>query len=437
MNRILFFIGMALFLVPLGIRVIVGGKQKDLVSTYEGQWEQTDKNRVEECVRDAVQYNKALYEKGIINSEEYEEQLNLLGNGVMCSLEIPKIDLKLPVYHGTEDEVLSNSIGHMKQTSLPIGGANTHCVLSGHRGLPNAELFTRLDEMEKGDLIFVTVCNQKLGYEVREITVVDPENIDCIRIENNEDLLSLVTCTPYGLNTHRLVITGQRIMKWDTEKVENGTKEIAKRDKLYLLIPCVFALLIGLKKLRKKIPLLLCLMLCFWSTEASAAENAIEIQFPEDYRESVLCTRIGDKVGEAYVLRSEYQEIGIDLNRMKTAKQLRDAAIQISGSIETSILMPISKNGYGKLTDLEDGVYLIHSESAEESKFQPVLVYLPAETKDGTEPISTISIIPKVVRDENIPDTGQTFFEGPYVILALVSMATILVQITRKFSFKK
>ncbi len=143
--------------------------------------------------------------------EEYEALLDPDGNGIMGYLEIPKISVCLPIGHGTDDEVLAGEVGHLPGSSLPVGGEGTHAVLTGHRGLPSARLFTDLDELEEKDRFRITVLGEVLDYEVKEIQTVLPEETQNLRIRAGEDLVTLVTCTPYGVNTHRLLVTGERV----------------------------------------------------------------------------------------------------------------------------------------------------------------------------------------------------------------------------------
>ena len=202
--------------------------QQSVIKTYQGEMNQTSDAKVQEAKKEAIRYNEMLWqangiivgnmEQGILGEESYQEQLNLSGTGMMGTISIPKINVNLPIYHGVEEEVLVNGVGHLPESSLPVGGENTHCLLTGHRGLPNAKLFTRLDEMETGDLFFVTVCGEKLAYQVSEIDIIHPEDVEGLGIQAEKDLVSLITCTPYGLNTKRLVVTGERIPY--TEKQE-------------------------------------------------------------------------------------------------------------------------------------------------------------------------------------------------------------------------
>lgn len=142
---------------------------------------------------------------------EYEALLNVADNGVIGYIEIPTIDCALPIYHGTEDVVLQIAIGHLEWSSLPVGGENTHTVLSGHRGLPNAELFTDLDKLVEGDIFMLSVLDEVLTYEVDQILIVEPDELDALKIEEGQDYCTLMTCTPYGINSHRLLVRGHRI----------------------------------------------------------------------------------------------------------------------------------------------------------------------------------------------------------------------------------
>ena len=154
--------------------------------------------------------------------EGYESQLNVAGNGIMGYIEIPRIKCSLPVYHGTDEAVLQVAVGHMAGTSLPVGGGTSHCVLSGHRGLPSAKLFTDLDQMEEGDRFMLHVLDETLAYEVDQITVVLPEEVNDLELVEGEDYCTLVTCTPYGINTHRLLVRGKRTENLPELQKEQG-----------------------------------------------------------------------------------------------------------------------------------------------------------------------------------------------------------------------
>lgn len=166
---------------------------------------------------DAREYNRKLAAKAphwLLTAAEwdaYEKQLDVTGTGIMGYVEIPQIDCSLPIYHGTEESVLSAGIGHIEGSSLPVGGEDTHAVLSGHRGLPSAKLLTDLDRLKQGDVFYLHVLEETLAYEVDQITTVEPGDLNELGIQEGQDFCTLVTCTPYGINTHRLLVRGHRV----------------------------------------------------------------------------------------------------------------------------------------------------------------------------------------------------------------------------------
>ena len=260
-TRILLILGICLCLFPLVSNIIKGYYQRNAIKTYNNSVISMEDTKIEEELNKAREYNTTLHEynsatKSSTNSsilQEYEDILNV-GDGIMGSIEIPRISVNLPIYHGTSDEVLSSGVGHVLGSSLPIGGADTRSLLTAHRGLPNSKLFTRLDEIIEGDLFFIRVQNNTLAYKVNKIEVINPEELEKLKIKENEDLISLITCTPYGINTHRLVVTGERV-PFDKEEYENIDKKVMSiREIAFTTIPVAFlGLVIGLKVKDKKI----------------------------------------------------------------------------------------------------------------------------------------------------------------------------------------
>lgn len=177
--------------------------------------------------------------------EEYESLLNLAGNGVMGYVEIPFINVTLPLYHGTSESVLQTAVGHLEWTSLPVGGESTHAVISGHRGLPRAELFTKLDRLVEGDRFMLNILNEILTYEVDQIHIVLPEEVSDLQIKLGEDYCTLVTCTPYGINTHRMLVRGHRVAT-ETEHTIRVTSEAIQIDPVLvapiIAVPILIAL---------------------------------------------------------------------------------------------------------------------------------------------------------------------------------------------------
>ena len=172
--------------------------------------------------------------------ERYENELNAVGNGVMGYIKIPKIDVFLPIYHGTSDAVLQVAIGHIEWSSLPSGGKSTHCVVSGHRGLPSAKLFTDLDKVAVGDVFMLNVLNEVLTYQVDQIKIVLPHETEDLLIVEGEDYCTLVTCTPYGVNSHRMLVRGTRIENLEEAKVLRVTADAVRVEPI-LVAPALAA----------------------------------------------------------------------------------------------------------------------------------------------------------------------------------------------------
>lgn len=257
LKKISFLIGLILCLYPLVSGIVQQQAQKDVVATYQQMIENSSSSSIEDTLTKADEYNRALFRSktSVLNSEEinilseenYNQTLNM-GNGIMGSIEIPKISVNLPIYHGTSDEVLSAGVGHVNGSSLPIGGSSTKSILTGHRGLPSSKLFTRLDELELNDLFFISVLNETLAYKVVNIQVIEPEDVSSLEIEEGRDLVSLITCTPYGVNTHRLVVTGERTTY--EKSVYEGIKKnsMSMREVIFTIIPFGFVtIVIGMK----------------------------------------------------------------------------------------------------------------------------------------------------------------------------------------------
>ena len=191
--------------------------QTRAIASYAETVSQLDTAQYDEMWKAAQDYNRSLAQRETafaLTDEQkaaYESLLDVSGLGVMGYIEIPEIDCSLPIYHGTEESVLQVAVGHLEWSNLPVGGEGTHCVLSGHRGLPSAKLFTNLDKLAVGDTFLLRVLDEVLPYEVDQILLVEPEQVDALGIVPGEDYCTLVTCTPYGINTHRLLVRGHRV----------------------------------------------------------------------------------------------------------------------------------------------------------------------------------------------------------------------------------
>lgn len=217
----IFLVGAAVFLYPAVSNWLAKIHQSDVIQEYDDAVANENPEDYAQEWRLAQEYNENLAGdpvhdpfipgSGYALPENYMECLNLDGSGVMGYIEIPQIDVRLPIYHGTSEEVLEKGVGHVESTALPIGGDFTHAVLTGHRGLPSAKLFTDLDQLEIGDQFYIHVLDQILAYEVDEINTVLPDELQELRAIEGRDLVTLVTCTPYGVNTHRLLVRGTRV----------------------------------------------------------------------------------------------------------------------------------------------------------------------------------------------------------------------------------
>ena len=218
-------LGVAILLYPTLSDYYNSFHQSRAIASYIEQMEAVDPVDYQREWDRAKAYNKALTQKPnrfMLSEEEYSEYeslLNLTGSGIMGYIEVPKIDCTLPIYHGTDEAVLQIAVGHIEGSSLPTGGAGTHAVLSGHRGLPSAKLFTDLDKMEIGDLFVIRVLDEIMTYEIDQILIVLPEEMDALAIDPERDYCTLVTCTPYGVNTHRLLVRGRRTENEELEKI--------------------------------------------------------------------------------------------------------------------------------------------------------------------------------------------------------------------------
>jgi len=236
---LIFLTGFGIMLYPIISNAYVEYKQKNLINEYEEVVKNIDDDTKNKEIEHARDYNKLLIGTAIVTdpfdpeaqkrleeSSDYFNILNLDEKGVMGYIVIPKINVNLPIYHGTSEEVLQKGVGHLQNTSLPVGGESTHAVLSGHTGLSSAKLFTDLDKLEEGNIFYIKTLGETFAYEVDQIKVVEPHETSDLLIESDKDYVTLVTCTPYSINTHRLLVRGTRVPY--TEEVE---EEIEKEEK--------------------------------------------------------------------------------------------------------------------------------------------------------------------------------------------------------------
>ena len=219
---IMFLLALGLTLYPLVANYVNQKYASEVHTAYVDVIEQVDDSTLQEARELAIRYNEVItpgsttlesYSKEAIlsASEDYEHQLNVTGDGIMGYVEIPKIDVNLPIYHGTGSDSLDRGVGHLLGSSLPVGGENTHSILTGHSGMASQKMFTDLVQVEVGDVFYLHILDETLAYQVQELNTVLPHDTSLLGISEGEDLCTLITCTPYGVNTHRLLVTGSRI----------------------------------------------------------------------------------------------------------------------------------------------------------------------------------------------------------------------------------
>ena len=262
---LLFLGGAAMVLYPVVSSWYMDRHQGQVVADYDEEAARLSQEQIEAELEKARRYNESLLGNVVLTdpfdaealeeqNTEYEDLLDIGGDGVMGSVEIPGQDIYLPIYHGTSAEALEKGAGHLKNSSLPVGGKGTHAVISGHTALPTAEMFNDLSEVEEGDVFYIHVLGQILAYEVDQIKIVLPEDISDLLIHREEDYVTLVTCTPYGINSHRLLVRGTRVPYEEAQAVtpSRGEPEDPMRT-AYLAAAAAAALLAaGLWYYRKK-----------------------------------------------------------------------------------------------------------------------------------------------------------------------------------------
>lgn len=245
---LVFLIGLLIMLYPFISNFRNRMRTENLIGVYNGDVDKTSQQKLAEAYRKARTYNRNHTVNTIVDifnqdspiRDEYMSLLNLSGNGMMGYIEIPEIHQRLAIYHGTGDEVLQKGCGHIAGTSLPVGGKSTHSVLAAHRGLPSAKLFTDIDRLKEGDEFYVFVLNHTLAYKVDQIKTVKPDNLDDLQIVKGKDYVTLFTCTPYAVNTHRLLVRGHRV---PYVPKDNATRTMMDSFEMYWIIIFVIGII--------------------------------------------------------------------------------------------------------------------------------------------------------------------------------------------------
>lgn len=264
---LILLLGLGIINYPFVSQWINRKSESSVIYQYSDTVAELDDEYVSRLLEDASAYNKALaaqqavlpdgFQADVQGDAEYDELLNPGGDGVMGWISIPSIDVMLAVYHGTGSAVLDKGVGHLYQSSLPIGGENTHAVLSAHSGLSTKLLFTDIDQLEPGDCIYIDILNRQLVYQVTDTETVLPEDTSSLMIVPEKDLLTLVTCTPYGINSHRLLVHAERVKAGtqtdvsdeETEKISTGYGELGKK---VMIISAILAVVSGVVLLGRK-----------------------------------------------------------------------------------------------------------------------------------------------------------------------------------------
>ena len=236
-SLLIFAAGVGIFVYPAVSNRLAERRQAEAIERYEADVTVLEPEEIEEQKARAWEYNQNLAEDELhdpflqgdqyVISSGYNDVLNYNEDGIMAYVEIPCIDVNLPIYHGTSEEVLQKGAGHLAASSLPIGGEGIHSVISAHRGLPSAKLFTDLDEMEIGDVFYIHVLDETLAYQVDQIETVEPDELNSLRVVKGRDLVTLLTCTPYAVNTHRLLVRGTRIPYEEAREIQEEQEQNA------------------------------------------------------------------------------------------------------------------------------------------------------------------------------------------------------------------
>lgn len=225
-------VGLGIILFPLISNQVNEIHYQEVIGTYDDTVTQKTEIENDQMLIKAREYNSSLSSTKIVdvfqnpvqtNSSEYLSILNVDDNGMMGYISIPKIDVRIPIYHGTSSDILQKGVGHLEGSSLPVGGESTHTILSAHRGLPSSRLFTDLDQLKEGDIFYIYVLDEVLAYQVDQVLVTEPSETEALKIVDGKDYITLVTCTPYAVNTHRLLVRGERIEY--NKQVEEQTVE--------------------------------------------------------------------------------------------------------------------------------------------------------------------------------------------------------------------
>ena len=248
---LMIMIGLGIILYPIISNKINEKHYQEIIKNYDNKVNKKENKENEEALKEARMYNETLSRGRIEDvfqnptktmSNEYLDILNVDKNGMMGYISIPKIDVRIPIYHGTSNEILQKGVGHLEGSSLPVGGKSTHAILSAHRGLPSSRLFTDLNELEKGDIFYLYILDEVFAYKVNQVLVTEPDETKALEIVNGKDYVTLVTCTPYGVNTQRLLVRGERMKDNEKKGKEIKTEKNVSTQEVIIYISLIIAL---------------------------------------------------------------------------------------------------------------------------------------------------------------------------------------------------
>ena len=423
-KNILFVLGIVVFLYPTISDWWNSFHQSLVISRYEERMTRMDEKMNLKWKEQALLYNKKkekefMTELSAEEQKEYRTVLSMYEDGLIGYIEIPVIDLKLPFYHGTEDSVLQIGAGHMEGTSFPVGGTDSHCVLSGHRGLPSARLFTGLDQLKEGDIFHVCVLNEEYHYRIERIQTVLPEETNRLKIEKGKDLCTLVTCTPYGINSHRLLITGIRVER----REDMGQIEESFVDKSEILKERLW--MKGKKAVKWAVLCLFVAAFCFSSKREVRAEE-----------KPAVSEKVWKENQSTYEIEMHYKFPGVTFWLYQIEEEGKDQDLDSLKPFRTG---DIDESGLLVFSDLPKGRYIIRGEKHIEQGIQyvPVMTEIQLPMNDSvhggkiivtpkfekipdeisTEDKTEESTEEKVELEEMLPQTGQ-----PWLMVMILSI---------------
>ena len=477
---LIFLVGLSVMLYPSVSDAVNRKHQSRAVAGYAEEVEQLSDADYQTYFDAADAYNRqlnttpnAFYKPDLVSG--YAQTLDISGTGIMGYITIPKISVELPIYHGTDEGVLQVAAGHLEGSSLPVGGAGTHAVISAHRGLPSAKLFTNLDELEVGDRFTITVLNRVLTYEVDQISIVLPTEIDQLLPTEGMDYVTLMTCTPYGINTHRLLVRGKRVETTESQKHIRVAADAFRIEPIIvapilaipMLLPhiCASAAREGgnniMKSIRDRLAVLLMLCLLVWgAVPALAAETVDETRIgsikvllcdtetaaPLQGGELTLyrvasVSKNGADMSFTYV--NGFENCGIALDNVSESALASRLAEKVTQNAQ-AVTKTVNDSGIAVFGDLKAGLYLIVQKQAAEGydAIQPFLVTVPimengqyvydvdAHPKAGTSSRKTTQTPPTQEVLSALPQTGQ--LNWPVPVLAVTGAVLVAAGVVLK-----